>query len=75
MNTERLFKTVMIDLSSSLTKYEDELERTINADISLSEKAQKVKFLLLKITNYEASITKFSSMMTPMNNEQNNNPI
>ena len=39
----------MLDLTSSLTKLEDDLERTINSKLSLEEKSIKVRQLLDKI--------------------------
>jgi len=71
MNHERLFKTVMLDLTSSLTKLEDDLERTINADLRLDTKTREIKFLLDKIVSTEAAIAKFNSMLT-QNNENTN---
>jgi hypothetical protein len=61
----------MLDLTSSLTKFEDDLERTINADLPIEEKVGKIKFILAQITMYEASITKFNSMLI-QNNENSN---
>lgn len=73
MNAERLFKTVMMDLSSKQSKLEDELETVINSStLSLEEKSPKIQFLLAQITMTEASIMKFNAMLvTP--NAQNNN--
>jgi len=61
----------MLDLTSSLTKLEDDLERTINADLRLDTKTREIKFLLDKIVSTEAAIAKFNSMLT-QNNENTN---
>lgn len=61
----------MLDLTSSLAKLEDELERTINDLIPLDEKSTKIRQLLEKIVSVETSIAKFNSMFT-QNNENTN---
>ena len=62
----------MLDLTSSLTKLEDDLERAINSKLSLDEKSIKVRQLLDKIVSIEASIAKFNSMLISNNNENTN---
>ena len=62
----------MLDLTSSLTKLEDDLERAINSKLSLEEKSIKVRQLLDKIVSIEASIAKFNSMLISNNNENTN---
>lgn len=69
MDGERLFKIVMMDLNSDLLKLEDELETTINSSIDVNEKTKKIKKLLSNIAITEASITKFSSMVSMTNND------
>jgi hypothetical protein len=69
MDGERLFKIVMMDLNSDLLKLEDELETTINSSIDVNEKTKKIKKLLSNIAITEASITKFSSMVSINNND------
>ena len=69
MDGERLFKIVMMDLNSDLLKLEDELETTINSSIDVNEKTKKIKKLLYNIAITEASITKFSSMVSMTNND------
>ena len=68
MDGERLFKIVMMDLNSDLLKLEDELETTINSSMDVNEKTKKIKTLLSKIAITEASITKFSDMVSITNN-------
>jgi hypothetical protein len=69
MDGERLFKIVMMDLNSDLLKLEDELEMTINSSMDVNEKTKKIKKLLSNIAITEASITKFSTMVSITNND------
>jgi hypothetical protein len=69
MDGERLFKIVMMDLNSDLLKLEDELEMTINSSMDVNEKTKKIKTLLSNIAITEASITKFSTMISITNND------
>ena len=69
MDGERLFKIVMMDLNSDLLKLEDELEMTINSSMDVNEKTKKIKKLLSSMAITEASITKFSSMVSMTNND------
>jgi hypothetical protein len=68
MDIERLFKIVMMDLNSDLLKLEDELETTINSSMDVNEKTKKIKTLLSSIAITEASVTKFSNMVSITNN-------
>ena len=70
MNGERLFKTILMELNLDSIKLEDELETTINLDMNINEKTLKIKELLTKIAITEASITKFSSMVSINNNNE-----
>lgn len=69
MNTERMFKIIVLELSSDKLKIEQELERIINSDMEISIKTKKIKYLLAKLVTAEASISKFTSML--QNNENN----
>ena len=69
MDGERLFKIVMMDLNSDLLKLEDELETTINSSMDVNEKTKKIKKMLSSMAITEASITKFSSMVSMTNND------
>jgi hypothetical protein len=69
MDIERLFKIVMMDLNSDLLKLEDELETTINSSMDVNEKTKKIKTLLSSIAITEASVTKFSNMVSITNND------
>jgi hypothetical protein len=72
MNGERIFKIVMMELTSDSLKLEEELERTVNSDIDVNEKTIKIKDLLSQIAITEASIAKFTNMVSTNNNELNN---
>lgn len=71
MDGERLFKIVMMDLNSDILKLEDELESTINSNLDVNEKTKKIKKLLSKMVMVEASIVKFTSMVSINNNNNN----
>lgn len=58
----------MMDLSSDALKLEAELERTINSDLEIHLKVEKIKTLLKSIVANEASIGKFNNMITDNNN-------
>lgn len=73
MNTERLFKIVVMDITNDQLKLEDELERTINADMDVSIKVTLIKSLLSRMSVNDASIARFTSM-TEQSKENNNNP-
>ena len=70
MNGERLFKTILMELNLDSIKLEDELETVINSDMNINDKTLKIKELLTKIAITEASITKFSSMVSINNNKE-----
>lgn len=71
MNSERLFKIIISDLTSEKMKNEEELERIINSDIETDAKILSIKNVLKEISLTEISIAKFSGMLTV--NENNNN--
>ena len=64
MNSNRLFQIVVMDLTSDVLKLEDELERVTNSNLEITKKTNKIKSLLTKITNAEASILKFNGMVS-----------
>jgi len=69
MNTERMFKIIVMELSSDKLKIEQELERIINSDMEISVKIKKIKYLLAKLVIAESSISKFANMLNNENNE------
>jgi len=70
MNTERMFKIIVMELSSDKLKIEQELERIINSDMEISVKIKKIKYLLAKLVIAESSISKFANMLNNENNEE-----
>lgn len=70
MDTERIFKIVLGDISISNMKLEEEIERTINSDMEITLKTSQIKSFLSQMVMNDASIAKFSSLM--MNNKNNN---
>ena len=73
MNSERLFKIIISDLTSEKMKNEEELERIINLDMETDVKILTIKNILKQISLTELSIAKFSGMLTVNNNNNNNN--
>ena len=72
MNTERLFKTVMMDLSLTQAKLEEKLEKVVNSDKDLDEKTKLITELLVELAQIELAMGKFNSMFT--SNKNNENP-
>lgn len=70
MNSERLIKIVTMELAADQLKLEDELEKTINSDMEINTKVLTIKSLLSRMTAIDASLAKFTSMVS-----NNNNPI
>jgi hypothetical protein len=73
MNSDRLFKIILSDLTSENLKNEEELERVINSDNEIDVKVGRIKSLLNQISLTEISIAKFSNMLTVNNNNDNKN--
>ena len=71
MNSDRLFKIILSDLTSEKMKNEEELERVINSDNEIEVKVDKIKYLLNQISLTEISIAKFSGMLTINKNNDN----
>jgi predicted nucleotidyltransferase len=72
MNSNRLFEIVLLDLTTDKLKMEDRLERVINSDFDIDEKVSKIKTLVSEINNIDLSITKFQSMISIENNNNEN---
>lgn len=60
-----------MELTSDNLKLEDELERAINGDLEINVKTLRIKRILSRIVAVEASIAKFTSLMTNNNNQLN----
>jgi len=73
MNSERTIKIILMELTIDNLKLEDELEKTINGDTEINLKTQQIKHILSRMVTVDASIVKFTSMMT--NNNNNNNDL
>jgi hypothetical protein len=71
MNSDRLFKIIISDLSSEKMKNEEELERIINSVMETDLKISTIKSILREISLTELSIAKFSGMLKV--NDNNNN--
>lgn len=71
MNTERIFRIVMTDLSCERLKLEEDLERVINSDIESEVKVQEIKSFISRIAIVDASLAQFSSMMNNNNTNKN----
>lgn len=70
MKTERLFNVILIELSAKQMKIEDSLEKIINSEETIEGKTKKIKKLVKKLNDVEASILKFNSMISNNNKEQ-----
>jgi len=70
MNTERMFRVVLMDLTSAQIKLENDLEMAINSDEKLEIKSIRIRQILSEITTIENSINKFTSMFQSTNNNE-----
>ena len=59
-----------MELTIDNLKLEDELEKAINGDLEINTKTQQIKHLLSRMVTVDASIVKFTSMMTNNNNDE-----
>ena len=62
METKTIFNAIIMQLNLDYFKLENELEITLNSNLSLGEKIKQTKKLLKKITTIELSIDKFKNM-------------
>ena len=65
MKTEKLFKLVLMELTSDSIKLELELEKMINSDDDVSLKIIKIKQILKQMNDNESSVIRFTNMITP----------
>ena len=63
MNAERLFSIIMSDFATEILKQEAELERTINLDIDVNLKVNKIKTCLETIVLKELGLEKFKTLI------------
>ena len=74
MNTERLFNIVIGELSIDKLKIESELENAINSTSDdIDTQVKKIKEALVKLSQVEDSIAKFSNLINNNNNIQKEN--
>lgn len=74
MNTERLFNIVIGELSIDKLKIESELENAINSTSDdIDTQVSKIKSALVKLSDIENSIAKFSNLINNNNNIQKEN--
>ena len=57
-----------MDLTADNLKLEHELEISMNSNLEIGEKVEKIKLLLSKIVTNEASLTKFTNLVSNNNN-------
>ena len=72
MNSERVFNIILADLALEKMKLEEDLERTINIDMDINIKVEKVKNFINKLSMTELSIAKFTGMLNVNNNNKQN---
>jgi len=64
MDSDRIFKIIIMDLTLENIKLEEKLENIVNSTICINEKTIIIKEILSKIVNNENSIVKFTSMFS-----------
>ncbi len=72
MNTERLFNVVLLELTTDKLKIEDGLEQVLASSEDIATKSYKIKELVARLAAVETSIEKFNSMVSNINNNDNN---
>jgi len=73
MISNRFIQVMVMVLSSDILKYEEELEQTINSNISVDNKIKKTKKILGKIINSENKLLKFNNVMANIDDDDDNN--
>ena len=72
MNTERLFNVVLLELTTEKMKIEDALEHVLVSSEDIAAKSFRIKDLVARLATVETSIDKFNSMVSNINNNENN---
>lgn len=72
MDTTKVLNIIVGELALEKLKLEAKLEDTVNSSITISQKVSEVQYLLKELVLNELSLTKFSSMLTQPNNNQEN---
>ena len=71
MDTARVINIVLTDLSLENLKLQEKLENAINSENTIEDKVSVIKSTLMGLTINELMITKFQSMVSQSNNNDN----
>ena len=71
MDANRVVNIVLTDISLDSIKAQEELERTINSDIHIDEKAELIKLGLKTLVLSELMITKLQTLVSTNNKNEN----
>jgi len=69
MDTNRLFKIILTELSLDRLKLDEELERLVNSNDETLLKISRIKHLLREMSLIDLSIVTFTSMTNNDNNK------
>ena len=75
MNGERIVQIVVAELSLENLKLQDSLEAAINNNETIVDKVKTIKEILGQITVNEASLAKFQSLVSNINQTNENGKI
>ena len=75
MNGERIVQIVVAELSLEKLKLQDSLEVAINNNETIVDKVKTIKEILGQITVNEASLAKFQSLVSNINQTNENGKI
>ena len=75
MNGERIVQIVVAELSLENLKLQDSLEVAINNNETIVDKVKTIKEILGQITVNEASLAKFQSLVSNINQTNENGKI
>ena len=75
MNGERIVQIVVAELSLENLKLQDSLEVAINNNETIVDKVKTIKEILGQITVNEASLAKFQSLVSNINQTNENRKI
>jgi hypothetical protein len=73
METNRFMQIMVMELTSDILKAEEALEKTINSDDVLDIKIINAKHQLTNLLVAENKLTKFNSMFSSQETNNNNN--
>ena len=75
MNGDRIIQIVVADLSLENLKLQDLLESIINNNENITDKLNNIKEILIQITQNEASLTKFQTLVSNTKQQNENGQI